>query len=77
MTMVKDKPHNIASEQNGSTDDSLKNRTRYRTTVIIVLVSSCLVALAVALTIVFVIAKPQNEKLSTKNAERIRSPYKL
>lgn len=77
MTMVKDKPYNIASEQNGSTDDSLKNRTRYRTTVIIVLVSSCLVALAVALTIGFVIAKPQNEKLSTKNAERIRSPYNL
>uniref|UniRef100_A0A8W8IUT6 SEA domain-containing protein n=1 Tax=Magallana gigas TaxID=29159 RepID=A0A8W8IUT6_MAGGI len=67
MTMVEDKPYNIASEQNGSTDDSLKNRTRYRTTVIIVLVSSCLVALAVALTIVFVIAKPQNEKLKSPN----------
>lgn len=77
MTMVEDKPYKRASKQNGSTDDSLKNRTKYRTTVIIVLVSSCLVALAVALTVVFVFAKPQNEKLSTKNAGRIRSPYNL
>lgn len=55
MTMVGD-------EQNGSTANSLKNRTKYRTTIVIVLVSSCLVALAV----VFVFTKPQNEKLSTE-----------
>lgn len=57
MTMVGD-------EQNGSTANSLKNRTKYRTTIVIVLVSSCLVALAVALSVVFVFTKPQNEKLS-------------
>lgn len=34
-----------------------------------VLVSSCLVTLAVALIVVFVFAKPGNEKLSTKSAE--------
>lgn len=45
-----------------STDDSLNKRTKYRTTIIIVLVVSCLVALAVALTVVFVLAKPRNEK---------------
>lgn len=50
------------STQNGSTDDSLNKRTKYRTTIIIVLVVSCLVALAVALTVVFVLAKPRNEK---------------
>lgn len=55
MTMVGD-------EQNGSTANSLKNRTKYRTTIVIVLVSSCLVALAV----VFVFTKPPNEKLSTE-----------
>lgn len=65
MSMVGDETYEIASEQNGSTVNSLKNRTRYKTTVIIVLVSSCLVTLAVALTVVFVFAKPQNEKLST------------
>lgn len=71
MTMVGDETYKIAPEQNGSTVNSLENRTKYRTTIIIVLVSSCLVALAVALTVVFVFAKPQNEKLSTENAERI------
>uniref|UniRef100_A0A8W8IUQ0 SEA domain-containing protein n=1 Tax=Magallana gigas TaxID=29159 RepID=A0A8W8IUQ0_MAGGI len=52
----------VPSEQNGSTDDSLKRRTKYRTTIIIVLVSSCFVALASALTVVFVFSKPNNEK---------------
>lgn len=56
----------VPSEQNGSTDDSLKNRTKFRTTIIILLVSSCLVALAVALTVVFVFAKPKNEKQGIK-----------
>lgn len=73
VTSVGDKPFNMAknqfyrddyvpSEHNGSTDDSLKRRTKYRTTITIVLVSSCFVALAVALTVVFVFAKPKNEK---------------
>lgn len=66
MTMVGDETYKIASEQNGSTANSLKNRTKYRTAIVIVLVSSCLVALAVGLTVVFVFTKPQNEKLSTE-----------
>lgn len=69
MTMVEDKPYNIASEQNGSTDDSLKRRTKYRTTIIIVLVSSCVVALASALTVVFVFSKPNNEKQGMDNTK--------
>lgn len=70
-TSLGDKPYNIhkkqylhddiiPSEQNGSTDESLKIRTKYRTTIIIVLVSSCLVTLAVALIVVFVVAKPDS-----------------
>lgn len=73
VTRVGDNPHNISrsqsrqddytpSEQNGSTDDSLKRRTKYRTTIIIVLVFSCVVALALSLTVVFVLTKPRNEK---------------
>nr|XP_019930579.1 probable serine/threonine-protein kinase nek3 isoform X2 [Crassostrea gigas] len=70
-TSLGDKPYNlhkkqylhddiIPSEQNGSTDESLKIRTKYRTPVIIVLVSSCLVTLAVALIVVFVVVKPDS-----------------
>lgn len=54
------------SKQNRSTDNSLHRRTKYRTTIIIVLVSSCLVVLAVALTVVFVFAKPKKEKQGIK-----------
>lgn len=59
----------VPSEQNGSTDDSLKRRTKYRTTIIIVLVSSCVVALASALTVVFVFSKPNNEKQGMDNTK--------
>lgn len=75
-----DKPFNMAknqfhrddyvpSEQNGSTDESLKRRSKYRTTIIIVLVSSCLLALAVALAVVFISSKPKNEKPGMENAK--------
>lgn len=58
----------ITSEQNGSIE-SLNRRTKYRTTIILVLVFSCLVTLAIALTVVFVFAKPQNKKQGMENAE--------
>lgn len=57
------------SKQNRSTDNSLHRRTKYRTTIIILLVSSCFVALAVALTVVFVYSKPNNEKQGMDNAK--------
>lgn len=60
-------------KKKASTDESLKSRTKYRPTIIIVLVSSCLVTLAVALTVLFVFAKPHNEKLSTKSAEKTKN----
>lgn len=59
----------VQSEQNGSADDSLKRRTKYKTTIIILLVSSCFVALAVALTVVFVYSKPNNEKQGMDNTK--------
>uniref|UniRef100_A0A8W8IX59 Uncharacterized protein n=1 Tax=Magallana gigas TaxID=29159 RepID=A0A8W8IX59_MAGGI len=67
VTSTGNNPYNISRSQSRQddytpTDDSLNKRTKYRTTIIIVLVVSCLVALAVALTVVFVIAKPRNEK---------------
>lgn len=57
------------SKQNRSTDNSLHRRTKYRTTIIILLVSSCFVALAVALTVVFVYSKPNNEKQGMDNTK--------
>lgn len=72
-TSVGDKPFTITknqfhqddyvpSEQNGSIENSLKRRTNYRTTIILVLVSSCVVSLAVAFSVVFVFSKPNNKK---------------
>lgn len=60
----------IPSEQNGSTEDNPKRRTKYRTIIIIVLVSSCFVALAAALTVVFVFSKPKNEKQGMENTKQ-------
>lgn len=87
VTSVEDNSYNISrsqsrqddyidalSEQNGSKDGSLNRRTKCRTTIIIVLVSSCLVALVVALTVIFVRSKSRNETqgMEFEHAEKMK-----